>query len=225
MTHPWNQDISTLSMVSRFQGSTVFSWVSHHAMHVLPCTCYMHRLHAHVRTQVNMNMHVTCTYMLVKIPTQCTMYMYVYWLTLLTGTCMYVCMNPKYSRSCWCVYASIVTCRGPVLSWALKHVVVTQEHARHYHTSQNTQAIMPNSWRDLTMSLIIRRMKSIQMVRAPLRKSYLSLLELLVCSSCECRYCRDIFERNYKTTIGVDFEVEKYKILGVPFHMQMWAIV
>ena len=37
------------------------------------------------------------------------------------------------------------------------------------------------------------------------------------------RYCRDIFERNYKTTIGVDFEVEKYKILGVPFHMQMWG--
>lgn len=36
------------------------------------------------------------------------------------------------------------------------------------------------------------------------------------------RYCRDIFERNYKTTIGVDFEVEKYKILGVPFHMQIW---
>lgn len=36
------------------------------------------------------------------------------------------------------------------------------------------------------------------------------------------RYCRDIFERNYKTTIGVDFEVEKYKILGVPFHMQVW---
>ena len=35
------------------------------------------------------------------------------------------------------------------------------------------------------------------------------------------RYCRDIFERNYKTTIGVDFEVEKYKILGVPFHMQV----
>ena len=36
------------------------------------------------------------------------------------------------------------------------------------------------------------------------------------------RYCRDIFERNYKTTIGVDFEVEKYRILGVPFHMQIW---
>lgn len=36
------------------------------------------------------------------------------------------------------------------------------------------------------------------------------------------RYSRDIFERNYKTTIGVDFEVEKYKILGVPFHMQVW---
>ena len=35
------------------------------------------------------------------------------------------------------------------------------------------------------------------------------------------RYCRDIFERNYKTTIGVDFEVEKYRILGVPFSMQM----
>lgn len=38
-----------------------------------------------------------------------------------------------------------------------------------------------------------------------------------------CRYCRDIFERNYKTTIGVDFEVEKYQILGVPFHMQMYV--
>lgn len=36
------------------------------------------------------------------------------------------------------------------------------------------------------------------------------------------RYCRDIFERNYKTTIGVDFEVEKYKVLGVPFSMQIW---
>jgi small GTP-binding protein len=36
------------------------------------------------------------------------------------------------------------------------------------------------------------------------------------------RYCRDIFERNYKTTIGVDFEVEKYRILGVPFSMQIW---
>lgn len=36
------------------------------------------------------------------------------------------------------------------------------------------------------------------------------------------RYCRDIFERNYKTTIGVDFEVEKYEILGVPFNMQIW---
>eukprot|EP00731_Ephydatia_muelleri_P022557 Em0015g140a len=36
------------------------------------------------------------------------------------------------------------------------------------------------------------------------------------------RYCRNMFERNYKTTIGVDFEVEKYNVLGVPFNVQLW---
>lgn len=36
------------------------------------------------------------------------------------------------------------------------------------------------------------------------------------------RYCRNTFERNYKTTIGVDFEVEKYNVLGIPFNVQLW---
>nr|CAI5867132.1 unnamed protein product [Callosobruchus analis] len=36
------------------------------------------------------------------------------------------------------------------------------------------------------------------------------------------RYCKKIFESNYKSTIGVDFEVETYEIMGVPFTLQIW---
>ncbi|KAG9431485.1 ras-related protein Rab-34-like isoform X1 [Apis mellifera carnica] len=36
------------------------------------------------------------------------------------------------------------------------------------------------------------------------------------------RFCHKIFDNNYKATIGVDFEVEKFDILGVPFHLQIW---
>ena len=36
-----------------------------------------------------------------------------------------------------------------------------------------------------------------------------------------CRYCKDLFETDYKATIGVDFQVEIYNILGHPFTMQL----
>lgn len=36
------------------------------------------------------------------------------------------------------------------------------------------------------------------------------------------RYAHDVFDSDYKATIGVDFEVEKFEILGVPFTLQMW---
>ena len=36
------------------------------------------------------------------------------------------------------------------------------------------------------------------------------------------RYCRDVFETDYKATIGVDFQMEIYNVLGYPFSMQMW---
>merc|ERR1711953_1640793 len=36
------------------------------------------------------------------------------------------------------------------------------------------------------------------------------------------RYTHNAFDLNYKATIGVDFEVEKYSILDVPFTFQMW---
>ncbi|XP_051161411.1 ras-related protein Rab-34-like [Leptopilina boulardi] len=36
------------------------------------------------------------------------------------------------------------------------------------------------------------------------------------------RFCHKSFNNNYKATIGVDFEVEKFDILGVPFNMQIW---
>ena len=36
------------------------------------------------------------------------------------------------------------------------------------------------------------------------------------------RLCYNAFDRNYKTTIGVDFEVERFLILGVPISLQIW---
>ncbi|XP_047223007.1 ras-related protein Rab-36 isoform X2 [Girardinichthys multiradiatus] len=36
------------------------------------------------------------------------------------------------------------------------------------------------------------------------------------------RFCKDVFERDYKATIGVDFEIEKFDISGVPFSLQIW---
>ena len=35
------------------------------------------------------------------------------------------------------------------------------------------------------------------------------------------RYCYDVFESNYKATIGVDFEIEKFQILGRAFSLQL----
>ena len=36
-----------------------------------------------------------------------------------------------------------------------------------------------------------------------------------------CRYCRNLYDRDYKATIGVDFEVERFRILDQEFNMQM----
>ncbi|XP_003387405.2 PREDICTED: ras-related protein Rab-34-like [Amphimedon queenslandica] len=36
------------------------------------------------------------------------------------------------------------------------------------------------------------------------------------------RYCQDSFESNYKSTIGVDFEVEKCSVLGQSLTLQLW---
>ncbi|XP_059490954.1 ras-related protein Rab-34-like [Neocloeon triangulifer] len=36
------------------------------------------------------------------------------------------------------------------------------------------------------------------------------------------RFCKRIFDSNYKATIGVDFEVERFDVLGVAFNLQMW---
>uniref|UniRef100_A0A8C9R744 RAB34, member RAS oncogene family b n=1 Tax=Scleropages formosus TaxID=113540 RepID=A0A8C9R744_SCLFO len=36
------------------------------------------------------------------------------------------------------------------------------------------------------------------------------------------RFCRDTFEKSYKATIGVDFEMERFEVLGVPFSLQLW---
>ncbi|KAK3083692.1 hypothetical protein FSP39_001527 [Pinctada imbricata] len=36
------------------------------------------------------------------------------------------------------------------------------------------------------------------------------------------RFCHDVFDRDYKATIGVDFEVEKFSVLSVPFTLQVW---
>ncbi|CAG08873.1 unnamed protein product, partial [Tetraodon nigroviridis] len=36
------------------------------------------------------------------------------------------------------------------------------------------------------------------------------------------RFCKGFFEKNYKATIGVDFEMERFEVLGVPFSVQLW---
>ncbi|XP_062814559.1 ras-related protein Rab-36 isoform X2 [Anolis carolinensis] len=36
------------------------------------------------------------------------------------------------------------------------------------------------------------------------------------------RFCKNAFDRSYKATIGVDFEIERFEILGVPYSLQIW---
>ncbi|ROL47658.1 Ras-related protein Rab-34 [Anabarilius grahami] len=36
------------------------------------------------------------------------------------------------------------------------------------------------------------------------------------------RFCKDTFDKMYKATIGVDFEMERFEVLGVPFNLQLW---
>lgn len=36
------------------------------------------------------------------------------------------------------------------------------------------------------------------------------------------RFCKDVFDRDYKATIGVDFEMERFEIAGVPYNLQIW---
>ncbi|XP_077534808.1 ras-related protein Rab-34-like [Haemaphysalis longicornis] len=36
------------------------------------------------------------------------------------------------------------------------------------------------------------------------------------------KFCHEVYDANYKATIGVDFEVEKFSILQVPFSLQIW---
>ncbi|XP_053758123.1 ras-related protein Rab-36 isoform X1 [Panthera pardus] len=35
------------------------------------------------------------------------------------------------------------------------------------------------------------------------------------------RFCKNVFDRDYKATIGVDFEIERFEIAGIPFSLQM----
>lgn len=36
------------------------------------------------------------------------------------------------------------------------------------------------------------------------------------------RFCKDVFNKKYQQTIGVDFEMEQFQVLGVPFTLQLW---
>jgi small GTP-binding protein len=36
------------------------------------------------------------------------------------------------------------------------------------------------------------------------------------------RFCHETFQKDYKATIGVDFEVETFTVLSVPFTLQLW---
>lgn len=36
------------------------------------------------------------------------------------------------------------------------------------------------------------------------------------------RFVNDSFSNDYKATIGVDFEVEQFQVLNVPFNLNIW---
>lgn len=36
-----------------------------------------------------------------------------------------------------------------------------------------------------------------------------------------CRFCHEAYDHDYKATIGVDFEVERFDIMHTPFNIQM----
>ncbi|PKU37755.1 ras-related protein rab-36 isoform x1 [Limosa lapponica baueri] len=36
------------------------------------------------------------------------------------------------------------------------------------------------------------------------------------------RFCKDNFDRDYKATIGVDFEIERFEIVGIPYNLQIY---
>lgn len=35
------------------------------------------------------------------------------------------------------------------------------------------------------------------------------------------RFCKNVFDCDYKATIGVDFEIERFEIGGIPYSLQM----
>uniref|UniRef100_A0A8W4FD49 Ras-related protein Rab-36 n=1 Tax=Sus scrofa TaxID=9823 RepID=A0A8W4FD49_PIG len=35
-------------------------------------------------------------------------------------------------------------------------------------------------------------------------------------------FCKNVFNRDYKATIGVDFEIERFEVAGIPFSLQIW---
>lgn len=42
-----------------------------------------------------------------------------------------------------------------------------------------------------------------------------------VAPSSPARFRKGVFDKNYKATIGVDFEMERFEVLGVPFSLQL----
>ncbi|XP_066871748.1 ras-related protein Rab-36 isoform X3 [Kogia breviceps] len=36
------------------------------------------------------------------------------------------------------------------------------------------------------------------------------------------RFCKNVFDHDYKATIGVDFEMERFEVAGIPFSLQIW---
>lgn len=80
---------------------------------------------------------------------------------------------------------------------------------------------LPNS---LSLSLLTPSPR-----RAPIKKKkkkclIIGLVKYISQVDSEClfgRYCRNLFDRDYKATIGVDFEVERFMILDQEFNMQM----
>lgn len=44
---------------------------------------------------------------------------------------------------------------------------------------------------------------------------------MCICCVPAGRFCKGAFDKSYKATIGVDFEMQRFEVLGVPFSLQL----
>lgn len=109
---------------------------------------------------------------------------------------------------------------SPYLS--LEFDLAVQEYCRNRnnHISHNSDCVQKNSKHKTT--------NAYNTVNKPFNKIIRSCKvvvsgDVAVGKTCLVnRFGRDLYTNNYQTTIGVDFDIQKYHILGQPYLLQIW---